>query len=219
MYPASVSVGRPLWIPTRTCTSRPSPQARLPSSRWIATAASMAAAARSKTAKNSSARASISRPTLALEVGHAALVSFGGERNRLARTVQVRARSVRPVQDSEGRIPEDGSQPLFELTGCRVPTQLDHEATGRRSSPLRLQQAGDEPDGHDAVLLRRVQQPVAGALPGGIVLEGDLVEPGQGIPHVGLVVDRQPPPAARVDVGERPIGEAGSRAGLARRRA
>ncbi len=37
-------------------------RARAPSSRWIATAASMAAAARSKTAKNSSARASISWP-------------------------------------------------------------------------------------------------------------------------------------------------------------
>ena len=123
------------------------------------------------------------------------------------------------MQDSQGRIPEDDSQSLFELTGCWVPTQLDHEAPGRRSSPLRLQQAGDEPDGHDAVLLRRVQQPVAGALPGGIVLEGDLVEPGQGIPHVGLVVDRQPPPAARVDVGEGPVGEAGSLAGLETRHA
>ena len=93
-------------------------------------------------------------------------------------------------------------------------TQLDHEATGRRVSPLRLQLASDEPDGHDAVALRRVQQPLAGALPGGIVLEGDLVEPRECIAHVGLVVDRKPPPAARVDVGEGPVGKAGSLASL-----
>src|SRR5207244_4138764 len=41
------------------------------------------------------------RPTLALEVGHAALVSFGGERNRLDRAVRVRARSRSAV---EGRL-------------------------------------------------------------------------------------------------------------------
>jgi len=66
MYPTSVSVGRPLWTPIRTRTGRLSArwpvQTRLASSRWIATAASMAAVARAKTAKNSSARASISRP-------------------------------------------------------------------------------------------------------------------------------------------------------------
>ena len=79
------------------------------------------------------------------------------------------------------------------------------------SAPLRLQLAGDEADRHDAVLLRRVQQPVARALPGGLVLEADLVEPGERVPHVRLVVDRQPPPAARVDVGE---GAGGRRARL-----
>src|SRR5207245_373680 len=80
----------------------------------------------------------------------------------------------------------------------------------RRVSPLRLQLARDEPDGHDAVLLRRVQQPRAGALPSGIVLESDLVEPGERIAHVGLVVDRKPPPAPGIDVGEGPVREPGS---------
>ena len=55
---------------------------------------------------------------------------------------------------------------------------------------LRSQLAGDEPDGQDAVLLRGVQQSLAGALPGVVVLEGDLIEPGERILHVGLVVDR-----------------------------
>jgi hypothetical protein len=61
---------------------------------------------------------------------------------------------------------------------------------------LGSQLAGDEPDRHDAVLLGRVQQPPARAVPGGVVLEGDLVEPGEGIPHVRLVIDRQPSPPA-----------------------
>src|SRR5207249_4279302 len=89
-----------------------------------------------------------------------------------------------------------------------------HETTCRRVSLLCSQLAGDEPDGHDAVLLRRVQQPFAGALPGRIVVEGDLVEPGECIPHVRLVVHRQPPPAARVNVGEGPVGKPGSLLGL-----
>src|SRR5437762_4550879 len=63
-------------------------------------------------------------------------------------------------------------------------------ATGRRVMLLRSQLAGDEPDGQDAVLLRGVQQSLAGALPGVVVLEGDLIEPGERILHVGLVVDR-----------------------------
>src|SRR5207245_10923822 len=67
----------------------------------------------------------------------------------------------------------------------------------------------------DAVLLRRVQQPRAGALPSGIVLESDLVEPGERIAHVGLVVDRKPPPAPGLDVGEGPVREPGSLARLA----
>ena len=130
------------------------------------------------------------RPTLALEIGHAAPLSLGGQRHRQAGAVEIRPGNIRPVQHSEGRIAQDRSQSLLELAGCRVPTQLDHEATGRRVSPLRPQLARDEPDRHDAVFLRRVQQPFAGALARGIGLEGDLVEPGERIAHVRLVVDR-----------------------------
>ena len=56
-----------------------------------------------------------------------------------------------------------------------------------------LQLTGDEPDRHDPVLLGGVQQPLAGALPGALVLEPDLTEASEGVADMGLVVDRQPP--------------------------
>src|SRR5207245_2587714 len=148
-------------------------------------------------------------PALALEIGHHARVPFGGERDRLPRAVQVRSGCVRPVEDGQGRVPENAAQALFEFAGCPVPTQLDHETTGRRVFLLVLQLAGDEPDRHNAVLLCRVQESPAGALPRRIVLEGDLIEPGERVPHVRCVVDRQPPLAVSVDVGEGAIWEAG----------
>ena len=153
------------------------------------------------------------RPALALEEGHAALIALGGKGDGASGPVQVRAGRVGPVQDGEGRIAEDAAQALLELAGCPGPAQLDHEAPGRRVAPLRLQLAGDEADRHDAVLLRRVQEPGARALAGGVVLEADLAEPGERVPDVRLVVDRQPPPAARVDIGEGAGGELGPLAG------
>ena len=114
------------------------------------------------------------------------------------------------MQDGEGRITQDGPEPLLELAGGGIAPQLDHETTGRRIASLRLQLAGDEPDGHDAVFLRRVQQALAGALPSGVVLEVDLAEPGQRIADVGLVVNGQASTAARVDVRKRPVRKARS---------
>ena len=73
-----------------------------------------------------------------------------------------------------------------------------------------LQLAGDEPDRHDLVLLGRLQQPGPGPVPGRLVLERDLAEAGQRVADVGGVVDRQPSPSTRVDVGERPVGQAGA---------
>jgi hypothetical protein len=41
------------------------------------------------------------------------------------------------------------------------------------------------------VPLRGVQQPRTGSFLGGIVLEGDALEPGERVPNVRFVVDRQ----------------------------
>jgi hypothetical protein len=84
----------------------------------------------------------------------------------------------------------------------------ERREVGRPVAALRPELPRDEPDGNDAVLLRRVQQPPAGALPGRVVLEPDPFEPAERGPHVRLVVDRQASPAVGVDVGERPVREA-----------
>ncbi len=63
------------------------------------------------------------------------------------------------------------------------------------------------PTGHDAVLLRRGEQLLAGALAGRLVLERHLLEAGEGVADVRLVVDREPPLPLRVDVGEGAVGQ------------
>ena len=51
--------------------------------------------------------------------------------------------------------------------------------------------------------LRRTTSPLAqGAVASLVAFEVHLVEPCERIAHVGLVVDRQPPPTAGIDVGE-----------------
>jgi hypothetical protein len=75
--------------------------------------------------------------------------------------------------------------------------------------PLRSELPIDEPDRHDPELLGGVQQPPAGPVSRRVVLEGHPLEPGQSVAHVSHVVDRQPAPAARVDVGERAVREPG----------
>src|SRR5205807_2445880 len=120
---------------------------------------------------------------------------------------------LRPVEDRQGRIAEDPAQALFEVARRPVPAQLDHQAARRRMPLLFRELAGDEADGHDAVLLGRIQQPLAGALPGAVVLEDHLVEPGERVSRVRHIVNGQAPPAAGVDVGERPVREAGPLAG------
>src|SRR5262249_26464454 len=128
---------------------------------------------------------------LALEKRHAALVSLRRQRDRLAGGIHVRTRGVRPVQNRERWITKDRSQPALQLARCRVPPELDHEATGPGVPLLGFQLASDESDRHDAEFLRRVEQPAARLLPGGIRLENNLAEPGERILHVCLIVDRQ----------------------------
>src|SRR5438552_4389868 len=78
---------------------------------------------------------------------------------------------------------------------------------------LRSQLAGEEPDGYNAVLLRGIEQPLAGTLPGRLVLEGHLAKTGERVPHVRLVVNGQPPAAVGVDVGKGASWQAGPVAG------
>jgi len=118
------------------------------------------------------------------------------------------------VQDGERGVSQCPSQPLLELTGRSLPPQLDHQTAGGGVALSGLQLAGDEPDGDDAVLLRGVQQPRARALPRRVVLEADLPEARERVPYVRLVMDGQPSPPARVDVGEGAVAEAGALAGV-----
>jgi hypothetical protein len=89
--------------------------------------------------------------------------------------------------------------------------QANRQAAGR---PPRAELAGDEADRHDAVLLGRPQQAGAGPVARLVAFEAELVEAREGVPNVGFVVDRQPPVAARVDIGESAVGELGARLGV-----
>jgi hypothetical protein len=137
-------------------------------------------------------------------VDFAAARSLHGSVENGANALQQGAVSIAQLTEQDGRSFDVGHQQRDEPPG----------QAGGHLSPLRLQLAGDEPDRHDAVLPGRVQQPLPCSLARGLVLEGDLVEPGQRVPYVGLVVDRQPPAAGGVDVGERPVGETRALAGL-----
>jgi hypothetical protein len=96
--------------------------------------------------------------------------------------------------------------------------EQEGQLAGRERRLLRQPQLpGDEPDRDDAVAPGRVEQPGPRPVPGRLVLEDHLVEAGQGVPNVCRVVDRQAPPAFRIDVGERPIRELRSIAGSERR--
>src|SRR5205085_11020627 len=62
-------------------------------------------------------------------------------------------------------------------------------------------------DRKDPVLPRGEEEPLAGLLLRVVVLEPNLAEARERRTHVALVVDREPPGAVAVDVGERPVGE------------
>src|SRR5207247_9864872 len=68
--------------------------------------------------------------------------------------------------------------------------------------PLCAQLTVEESERGDPVLLRGPQQSLARALPCDVVLERDLLEACERVPHVRGVVDRQASLPARVDVGE-----------------
>ena len=74
---------------------------------------------------------------------------------------------------------------------------------GLRLQPLVAELAVEEPDRHDAVPLRGREEPLPSLLARGIVLERGLIETCERVPDMRRIVDRQAPPALRVDVGER----------------
>ena len=109
------------------------------------------------------------------------------------------------------------AQPIDEAGGVLDVGHQHGEEAGRQrgrsagtalpEGALRVELAGDEAERHDPVLLGGVEQPLARSLAGRVVLEVDLVEPGERVADVGGVVDRKPSPTPGVDVGERPIRE------------
>ena len=113
------------------------------------------------------------------------------------------------------------TQPFDEARGVLDVGHQHGEEAGRQrdrferptfaEGALRVQLAGDEPEGHDPVLLRGVEQPGARPVARDVVLEADLVEPSERVSNVGRVMDRKPSPAASVNVGERTIREIASR--------
>jgi len=80
--------------------------------------------------------------------------------------------------------------------------------SGAAYDALRTQLSGHEADGHDSVLFCRFEQPGPGTIPGGLVLKRGLVEARQRVADMCIVVDRQAPVAAGVDVGELAVGQA-----------
>ena len=76
-----------------------------------------------------------------------------------------------------------------------------------RARPGYPQLALHETNGDDPVPARRTQQPAPCPITGGLVLEEDLVEAGQRVSNVRLVMNREPPAATRVDVGERAVAQ------------
>jgi hypothetical protein len=74
-----------------------------------------------------------------------------------------------------------------------------------RQGPFRSKLRPDEAERYDPVLPRRPEQSHPGSIAAGLVLEVDPIEPGERVPDVRLVVDRQAPSAVRVDVGERAV--------------
>ena len=151
----------------------------------MAIAASTAARGASKTAKNSSARASTSwPPSSATAVRSTVHTSSISAAEALAELVHQPGRAL------------------------HVGHQHRHEP-GRQARPGWPGRAGADcsslvmnPTGTMRKRLAACSSRVRARSRGGVVLEGDLAEAGEGVADVGGVVDRQAARPLRVDVGE-----------------
>src|SRR2546425_8233275 len=101
-----------------------------------------------------------------------------------------KARRTFDVREEEGHGP---ARQARDVDSARLDLSLE---------PLFAELPVEEPDRNDSVFLRRSQEPLPRAFARGIILEGDLIEPRQGVPDVRGVVDRQAPAALRIDVCE-----------------
>ena len=142
------------------------------------------------------------RTALTAEQRDRAILCVLGERGGLAVAVQVGRHRVRPVQDRQCRVTKHGAQAVLQLVRRPQTAELDDRLPGCHLPALRLQLAGHEADRYDAVLLRRSEQPGAGPIARHFVFETDLVEASKRVADVGLVVDRQPAGATRIDIRE-----------------
>src|SRR5215475_7121038 len=122
-------------------------------------------------------------------------------------SLEIAARRLRPVKHSKAGVSEGGAQSPLEFARRAYAPELDDESPRRGLTRLGLELPRDEADGHDAVLLGGGQELGPRPLPRRLVLEGDLVEARQRVAHVRLVVDGQPSPSSRIDVGEGAIGQ------------
>ena len=153
------------------------------------------------------------RPAVALEQGDGPAGPVGGQAGRFTGPVDVAVERVGPLEHDQARVAEDGPQPILELIGLDR-LELDDQPAGVDRADLRAELAAEEADRDDAEPLGRSKQPGPRPVAGGVVLEPDLVEPRQRIPDMGLVVDREPAAARRIDIGERAVGQSSALRGV-----
>src|SRR6266545_1917330 len=83
-----------------------------------------------------------------------------------------------------------------------------YRSSGRSPPPGQIargvgaQLAGDESDGEDAMALGRVEQPRTRAVARRLVLEDHLIEAGERVADVALVVDGEAPATLWIDIRE-----------------
>ena len=176
-------VGRPVWMPIRTRRSMPSVHACAATPRWMASAA------------------------LSAEGG-----PLEGGEELIATGVDLAAPGLphgRPEQTT--LLVQQGPIPIAESVQ-QLGRALDvgqHEGDlAAWQLLLRPELDADEPERHDPELLGRLQEPHPRPVAVRVVLEADAAEPGERVANVRLVVDRQHPPALRIDVGKGAVREA-----------
>ena len=148
------------------------------------------------------------RSSVALEQGDGAVAPVDRQPAGAAGPIDVAFERLRPLEDLEGRIAEDRPEAVLEAVGFDR-LELDDQTARVDRPDLRTELTAEEADRDDPVPLGRPQQPGPRPIARLGILEAGLVEPRQRVPDVRLVVDRQPPAAGGVHVGEGAVGQSG----------